>query len=86
MAADRPAGASGRTVRVRVTPRARRNEVRPAPKGVPAELQVLVTVPPEDGKANKAVIAALSEAFGVAPSRIRFLRGAKARDKLFRID
>ena len=64
-------------VSVRVTPRAKRNEVGDVANGA---LQVRTTAPPEDGK---AVIKLLAEFINVAPSRIRLLRGARSRNKQF---
>lgn len=49
-------------------------------------LQAKVRAKPEDGKANAAVIALLSAALAIAPSRITLLRGATSREKQFRID
>ncbi|HKC08411.1 MAG TPA: DUF167 domain-containing protein [Methylomirabilota bacterium] len=69
-------------VEVRVQPRARRNEVVEQAGGV---FRVRVTAAPEAGAANRAVIALLAEAFGVAPSRVELVRGAASRDKLFRV-
>jgi len=68
---------------VRVQPRARRNEVVGQVGGV---WRVRVTAAPEGGAANRAVIALLAEALGVAPSRVELMRGAASRDKLFRIE
>lgn len=68
---------------VRVQARARRNEVVEKADGV---LRVRVTAAPEGGAANRAVLALLAEALGVARSRIVLVRGAASRDKLFRID
>ena len=64
-------------------PRARRNEVVEQTGGV---LRVRVTAAPADGEANRAVIALLAEALGIAPSRIALVRGAASRDKRFRIE
>jgi uncharacterized protein len=67
---------------VRVQPKARANAV----KGWHGEaLRVSVTAAPEDGKANRAVIALLAETFDVAPSSINLVRGAASRDKWFRM-
>lgn len=67
---------------VRVQPKARANAV----KGWHGEaLRVSVTAAPEDGKANRAVIALLAETFDVAPSSINLVRGAASRDKWFRL-
>ena len=67
---------------VRVQAKARANAV----KGWHgAALRVSVTAAPEDGKANRAVIALLAETFDVAPSSINLVRGAASRDKWFRL-
>jgi uncharacterized protein (TIGR00251 family) len=67
---------------VRVQPKARANAV----KGWHGEaLRVSVTAAPEDGRANRAVIALLAETFDVAPSSINLVRGAASRDKWFRM-
>jgi uncharacterized protein (TIGR00251 family) len=72
----------GAEIAVRVTPRASRNAVV-----VDGEmLRVTVTVVPEDGKANAAVIKLLSKALGVAKSRLVLIRGATSRDKVFRVE
>lgn len=72
----------GRTISVRVTPKASRN-------GVTCEgelIRVSVTTVPEGGKANADVIRLLAKALGIAKSRLTLLRGATGRDKIFRID
>ena len=74
---------SGRElVSVRVQARARRAEIVAQPDG---SFRVRVTAAPEGGEANRAVIALLAEALGVAPSRVELVRGAASRDKLFRV-
>lgn len=74
--------AAGTIIEVRVTPNASREQV--TRDG--ARFVIRVTVPPEDGKANKAVTRLLAKALGVAPSRLTLLRGATGRDKQFRLD
>lgn len=49
-------------------------------------LAVRVGAVAEDGRANRAVIALVARALGIAPSRITLLRGATARDKVLHID
>lgn len=66
---------------VRVTPGARAESMDIAD----AKLLVKIRARAEGGKANDAVRALLAKAFGIAPSRLELLRGASARDKLFRI-
>ncbi|MFT4150854.1 MAG: DUF167 domain-containing protein [Paracoccaceae bacterium] len=89
--ADRVAGARGdwadlavpgAEFALRVTPGARRNALTMEGRAI----RIAVTAPPEDGKANAAVAAALAHALGVAKSRLTLIRGATARDKLFRLD
>ncbi len=73
---------TGAEFAVRVTPRARR-------PGVVLEAgvwRVGVSAPPEDGRANAAVAEALAHALGVAKGRLVLVRGATARDKLFRLE
>lgn len=50
-----------------------------------AVVKVWVTAVPEDGKANKAVVALLAKALGVAKSRVEIMRGETGRDKLVRM-
>lgn len=65
-----------------VQPRARRNELVLAPSGA---LKASVTAPPEDGKANAAVIALLSGAWRLPKSAISLKQGAQSRDKVFSV-
>ena len=66
-------------VEVRVVPRARRRGVE---RGSDGTLTVRVSQPPEDGRANAAVQAALAEYFRVPHSAVRIVRGATSRRKL----
>ncbi len=68
---------------VSVKPRAKRTAVERVTDGV---YDVSVTAPPEEGKANAAVIAALAEHFGVARSRVNIVMGKTLRDKVITID
>lgn len=72
----------GAEIAVRVTPKAARNAVSLTETG----LRVSVTTVPEDGKATKAVIKLLAHALGVPKSSLTLIRGATARDKVFRLD
>ena len=40
---------------------------------------------PERGKANDAIVKALSNNLGISPSRIILLRGQKSKNKLYEI-
>lgn len=48
-------------------------------------LHIYVKEPPLEGKANKAVIAALAEYFQVSKSEVRLLSGLKSKQKLFEV-
>ncbi|WP_284162525.1 DUF167 domain-containing protein [Frigidibacter sp. SD6-1] len=74
--------APGTEFTVRVTPKASRGRI--VAEG--GEVRVYVTVAPEDGKANRAVQAALAKAIGIAKSRLRLVRGETQRDKTFRVE
>lgn len=73
---------AGAQFALRVTPRAGRTAL--VAEG--DSLRAYVTCPPEDGRANRAVAELLARALGVAKTRLTLVRGAKARDKLFRLD
>jgi uncharacterized protein (TIGR00251 family) len=81
-----PAG-DGVRVRLRVQPRARRNRI----DGLVAEadggvaIKVAVTVPPEDGKANAAVIALLAKAWDLPKSAFTVVAGAADRRKIIHL-
>ncbi len=45
------------------------------------QLKIAVTVAPEKGKANKAVIKVLSKSLGVKSSDVEILSGETSRDK-----
>jgi uncharacterized protein (TIGR00251 family) len=48
-------------------------------------LKVAVSAPPEDGRANQALVEALREALGVRRSQVELLSGQTSRDKRFLI-
>ncbi len=68
---------------VRVTPNAARATISRAEDG---SVKIGVTETPEGGKATAAVAEVLARALGVPKSRLVLVRGATARDKLFRLD
>ena len=70
-------------LRVRLTPRSSREEVRLLDDG---SLAVRVSAPPVDGRANAALERAVAGALGIAPSRVTLVRGARGRDKTLRVD
>ena len=68
---------SGVTVELRVQPRARQSALSPAA----GALKVQVTAPPEDGKANAAVIALLAETWRLPKSSLDVVKGKTSRAK-----
>lgn len=67
---------------VRVTPNAALDSLEIGE----GKLLARVRAVPEDGKANKAVLALLAKALGVAPSRLRLVREAGSREKLVEVE
>ena len=74
------------TLRVRVTPKAKsaRIKLEHAEDGG-IVCKIYVTVAPEDGKANKAVIALLAEALDLPKSSLIITHGLTNRDKTIEI-
>jgi len=76
-------GRRGAALAIRVTPRARRDEIVEV---LPDQtIKVRLTAPPLEGKANEALIEFLAKLLGVAKSRIKIVAGATGRDKLVSI-
>ncbi len=71
-----------RRIEIRVIPRAKRRDITMSSDGT---LVVKVTEPPEDGRANAAVLEAQAKHFGVPKWRIMIVRGASSRQKLVEI-
>ena len=72
--------AEGVLLPVRAQPGARKS-------GVQGEhgtaLKIAVQAPPEDGRANSALVEVLREVFGLKRSQVELVSGATARDKVF---
>ncbi|MCB1444581.1 MAG: DUF167 domain-containing protein [Rhizobiaceae bacterium] len=82
-------GSSGESrLAVRLTPNGGRDAIdglERGPNGAPLLLRARVSAPPEDGKANKALIALLSKAFRVPKTSIAIVSGETSRMKNLRI-
>ena len=74
--------AEGLVIGVRAQPNARRAGVTGERNGA---LKVSVTAPPEDGRANEALVEVLRETLGVKRSQVELISGATSRDKKFLI-
>jgi uncharacterized protein (TIGR00251 family) len=73
-------GKHGTALAIRVTPRARRDEIVEV---LPDQtIKVRLTAPPVEGKANEALMDFLSKVLSVSRSRIEIVAGEKGRDKL----
>jgi uncharacterized protein (TIGR00251 family) len=70
----------GATLAVRAQPGARKTAVLGEQAGA---LKVAVTAPPEDGRANAALVEVLREWLGVKRSQVELLSGATNRNKVF---
>jgi uncharacterized protein len=78
--------ADGR-IAVRVTPNAKAAAIAiGSGSGENRALHIRVTVPPEDGKANDAVIALLAQALHIRKSAIAIVQGHSSRIKLVQIN
>lgn len=73
---------TGATIAVHVTPRASQDRIVIRE----GRVRAYVTTPPEGGKANLAVQTLLAKALGVPRTRLTLVRGATARDKIYRLD
>ncbi|MEK7785748.1 MAG: DUF167 domain-containing protein [Chloroflexota bacterium] len=76
-------GSGGSALSIKVTPRARKNEI----VGVMADgtLKIRVTAPPVGGKANEAVIELLADVLNVPKSKIEIVAGETSTQKLVSI-
>lgn len=74
--------AEGILLPVRARPGARRTGVQGEQAGA---LKVAVSAPPEDGRANQALIEELRKALGIKRSQVELIGGQTSRDKRFLI-
>ena len=54
--------------------------------GDDGSLTIYTKAPAIEGRANAAAVKLLAKHFGVAPSKVKLLRGASSKYKLFDID
>ncbi|MEE9567784.1 MAG: DUF167 domain-containing protein [Candidatus Binatia bacterium] len=67
---------------VTVKPRAKKEEVRKTDEG---QYIASVHAPPQEGKANEALIELLANYFSVPKSSVRIIRGQTGRKKLIEV-
>ena len=73
----------GLSVRVKAQPRAKRAGLLGlAPGADGPRLKIAVTEAPEEGRANRAICAALARALGMPPSAAEVAQGGAAREKV----
>lgn len=65
---------------VRASPAAKRNAITGVHNGM---LKISVTAPPDDGRANAAIVALLAKSLQISKSRVQLLSGATQRQKKF---
>ncbi len=80
MAVSITAHATGATLAVRAQPGARKNAVVGEQAGA---LKVAVTAPPEDGRANAALVEVLRSWLVLKRSQLELVSGATSRNKVF---
>ena len=69
-------------IHIKVSPGAKHNEVK-LDHGV---MEVYLTAPPVEGKANQALIDFLSDYYHVRKSAVTIIKGLKTRQKTVQID
>ncbi len=69
-------------INVIVKPNSRKEAVEKLPDG---SYRVSVKAPPQEGKANEAVVKLLADFFSVAKSKIRIVQGMSGRKKIIEI-
>ncbi len=82
----------GVAIAVKAQPGARRDavlgtaEAASRPGWPAARLKVAVAAPPEDGRANAAILRLLADTLGVKPAACRLAQGQASRDKLVLVE
>jgi uncharacterized protein (TIGR00251 family) len=76
-------GKRGAALAIRVTPRARRDEIVEVLED--QTVKIRLTAPPVEGKANEALVEFLAKVLGIPQSKIEIVAGQTGRDKLVSI-
>lgn len=74
------------SLKLKVTPKAKSEQIKKVihPDGSES-YKVYVTVPAENGKANKAVIALIAKEWGIAKSKVTIKYGINSREKIIEV-
>jgi uncharacterized protein (TIGR00251 family) len=76
--------AGGVTLAVRAQPGAKKSAIVGVyGEGATAQLKIAIQAPPIEGRANSALIAFLSETFGLTKNKIEIVSGELSRSKVF---
>ena len=70
------------TFRLRVQPRAARDEVAGEHNGA---IKLRISAPPVEGRANDACRRLIAKLVGVSPSRVEIIAGESSKDKVIRV-
>lgn len=73
-------GKAGSAISIRVTPRAKKNEI--VSILADSTIKIKLAAPPVEGKANVELIKFLSKVLGVKKSNLEIVAGKTGRDKL----
>jgi len=76
-------GKKGAALAIRVTPRARRNEIVEVLSD--GTVKIRLTASPDESQSNQALVSFLSDVLNVPTSRIEIVAGTTGRDKLVSI-
>jgi len=76
-------GRHGAALAIRVTPRARKNEI--VEIMADQTIKIRLTAPPVEGKANDALIEFIARVLEVPRTKVAIVAGANGRDKLVSI-
>ncbi|TGK05389.1 DUF167 domain-containing protein [Leptospira langatensis] len=69
-------------IRVRVKPNSKKPYIEKGEDGI---WIVAVREPATEGKANNAIIKAVAEELGIAPSKVDLVKGMKSKEKVLEI-
>ena len=70
-------------VRIRVTPRAKKNALAGR---MEQEWKLMITAPPVEGRANEACLEFFARGLRIPRTRVRLISGDKSRHKVFELE